>query len=127
MPPWPGRISRERGRALHRLIGMRRKTQIVLAITFMVAALVCSFSYIYISYILRQKIAYTHDTASSLESQIAYIAAQAVIPDLADTKVDTNNPAKVRRAITEYLATNLDLNTILESVVGWPMIYDAAI
>ena len=93
----------------------------------MVAALVCSFSYIYISYILRQKITYTHDTAASLESQIAYIAAQAAIPDLADTKVDTNNPAKVRRAITDYLATNLDLNTILESVVGWPMIYDAAI
>jgi len=106
---------------------MRRKTQIVLAITLMVAALVCSFSYIYISYILRQKIAYTHDTAASLESQIAYIAAQAAIPDLADTRVDTNNPAKVRRAITDYLATNLDLNTILESVVGWPMIYDAAI
>src|SRR5579872_2257187 len=106
---------------------MRRKTQIVLAITLMVAALVCSFSYIYISYILRQKIAYTHDTAASLESQIAYIAAQAAIPDLADTRVDTNNPSKVRRAITDYLATNLDLNTILESVVGWPMIYDAAI
>ena len=28
---------------------MRRKTQIVLAITFMVAALVCGFSYIYVS------------------------------------------------------------------------------
>ena len=106
---------------------MRRKTQIVLAITFMVAALVCGFSYIYVSQILRQRIAYAHDTAASLESQIAYIAAKAVIPDFADTRVDTNNPAKVRRAITDYLATNLDLNTILESVVDWPMIYDAAI
>jgi signal transduction histidine kinase len=106
---------------------MRRKTQIVLAITFMVAALVSSFSYIYVSQILRQRIAYAHDTAASLESQIAYIAAKAAIPDLADTKVDTNNPAQVREAITDYLATNLDLNTILESVVGWPMIYDAAI
>jgi signal transduction histidine kinase len=106
---------------------MRRKTQIVLAITLMVAALVCSFSYIYVSYILRQRIAYARDTAASLESQIAYIANKAVIPDFADTRVDTNNPAKVRRAITDYLETNLDLNTILESVVDWPMIYDAAI
>ena len=44
------------------------------------------------------------------------------------TRVDTSNPAKVRRAIADYLATDLDLNTMLESVVGnWPMIYDAAI
>lgn len=106
---------------------MRRKTQLVLAITLMVMALVCAFSYIYISYILRQRIAYTRDTAASLESQIAYIANKAAIPDFADTRVDTSNPAKVRRAITDYLETNLDLNTILESVVDWPMIYDAAI
>ncbi len=106
---------------------MRRKTQIVLAITLMVAALVCSFSYIYISQILRQRIAYAHDTAASLESQIAYIAAKALIPDFADTKVDTKNPVKVRRAIYEYLSTDNDLNAILESAVDWPMIQDAVI
>jgi len=106
---------------------MRRKTQIVLAITFMVAALVCSFSYIYVSQILRQRVAYAHDSAAYLDSQLAYLVAKAVIPDLADTRVDTSNPAKVRRAIADYLATNLDLNTMLESVVDWPMIQDAAI
>jgi PAS domain S-box-containing protein len=106
---------------------MRRKTQIVLAITFLVAALVCSFSYIYVSQMLRQRVTYARDTAVSLNSQIAYMAAKAVIPDLADTRVDTKNPAKVHRAIADYLATNLDLNTVLESVVDWPMIYDAAI
>ena len=57
---------------------MRRKTQLVLAITFMVAALVCSFSYIYISQILRQRITYAHDTAAYLDSQLAYLAANAV-------------------------------------------------
>jgi PAS domain S-box-containing protein len=108
---------------------MRRKTQIVLAITFMVAALVCSFSYIYVSEILRQQITFARDTAANLDLQIAYLAKTA-IPDLADTRVDTSNPAKVRSAITEYLRTNTDLNTMLESVVGtWnrPLIYDAAI
>ena len=105
---------------------MRRKTQIVLAITFMVAALVSSFSYIYISYILRQRIAYTRDTANYLNSQLAYLAANAV-PDLTSTRIDTTNPVKVQRAIGEYLGTNLDLNTMLDSVVGnWP-IQDAAI
>jgi len=107
---------------------MRRKTQLVLAITFMVTALVCSFSYIYISQILRQQVGRALDSATYLDSQIAYFADKAVVPDLSSTKVDTSNPVKVRRAIADYLATNLDLNTMLASVVGdWPMIYDAAI
>src|ERR1700732_1998465 len=106
---------------------MRRKTQIVLAITFMVAALVCSFSYIYIWQMLGQRVTFAHDTAGFLNSQLAYLATNAV-PDLTSTRVDTSNPVKVRRAIAEYLATNLDLNTMLESVLtDWPMIYDAAI
>jgi signal transduction histidine kinase len=106
---------------------MRRKTQIVLAITFLVAALVCSFSYIYVSQILRQRVTTAHDSAAYLNSQLAYLAHNA-IPDLTSTRIDTNNPVKVRRAIADYLATNLDLNTMLLSVVGnWPMIYDAAI
>jgi PAS domain S-box-containing protein len=107
---------------------MRRKTQLVLAITFMVTALVCSFSYIYISQILRQQVARALDSAAYLDSQIAYFADKAVVPDLSSTKVDTSNPVKVRRAMADYLATNLDLNTMVASVVGdWPMIYDAAI
>jgi signal transduction histidine kinase len=106
---------------------MRRKTQIVLAITFMVAAMVSAFSYIYVSQILRQRVTFAHDTAGFLNSQLAYLSANA-IPDLTSTRVDTGNPAKVRSAIADYLATNLDLNTMLESVVtDWPMIYDAAI
>src|SRR3989442_7065458 len=106
---------------------MRRKTQLVLAITFMVAALVCSFSYIYVSYILRQRIAFVHDAANYVNSELAHVAS-AEIPDFTSTHVDTNNPAKVRRAITDYLATNLDLNTMLDSALGnWPMIYDVAI
>jgi PAS domain S-box-containing protein len=106
---------------------MRRKTQIVLAITFMVAALACSFSYIYVSQILRQRLTSAHETANFLNSQLAYLAHNA-IPDLTSTRVDTSNPMKVRRAIADYLGTNLDLYTMLLSVVGdWPMIYDAAI
>jgi signal transduction histidine kinase len=106
---------------------MRRKTQIVLAITFMVAALVCSLSYVYVSQILRQRVAYERDTAHYLSSQLAHVAASEV-PDFTSTRVDTSNPIKLRAAIAEYLATNADLNTMLESAVDdWPMIQDAAI
>ncbi len=106
---------------------MRRKTQLVLAITFMVAALVCSFSYIYVSYILRQRVAFAHDAANYVNSELAHVAS-AEIPDFTSTHVDTSNPEKLRRAITDYLATDLDLNTMLESALGnWTMIYDVAI
>jgi hypothetical protein len=106
---------------------MRRKTQIVLAITFMVAALVTTFSYIYIAQILRQQIATARETSSALSSQLAYLTNKAV-PDLTSTKVDTNDPKAVRRAITYYLSTDSGLNDTIDSVAGvWPTVYDAAI
>jgi PAS domain S-box-containing protein len=106
---------------------MRRRTQIVLAITFMVAVLVCGASYIYISQILRYRINSAHDTAMYLTSQLAYLASNAA-PDLSSTRVDTSNPEAVRRGIAYYLGTDRDLNTMLDAVVGsWPTIYDAAI
>jgi PAS domain S-box-containing protein len=106
---------------------MRRRTQIVLAVTIMAAALVSGASYIYISQILRQGINTTHDTASYLTSQLAYLATNAA-PDLSSTRVDTTNPEAVRRGIAYYLGTDRDLNAMLDSVVGsWPTVYDAAI
>src|ERR1700687_4656497 len=106
---------------------MRRKTKIVLAITFMVAVLVLAFSYIYISELLRQRVTTARESAAQLSSNLAYLAANAS-PDLSSTKVDTTNPAATRRAVGYYLSTDRDLNNFLESVVGtWPIIYDAAI
>src|SRR5437016_1303516 len=106
---------------------MRRKTKIVLAITFMVAALVSAFSYIYISELLRQRVTTASESAAQLTSNLAYLAANAT-PDLSSTKVDTTNPEAMRRAVGYYLGTDRDLNNFLESVVGtWPIIYDAAI
>lgn len=106
---------------------MRRRTQIVLAITFMVAAIVTGGSYLYISQILRQGINSAHDTAAFLTSQLAFLASNAA-PDLTSTRIDTSNPEALRRGVAYYLGTDRDLNTMLESVVGsWPTIYDAAI
>ncbi len=109
------------------MLSMRRKTKIVLAITFMVAVLVLGFSYIYISELLGQRVTTAHESAGQLTSNLAYLAANA-IPDLTSTKVDTTNPQAMRRAVGYYLGTDRDLNNFLESVVGtWPIIYDAAI
>lgn len=93
----------------------------------MVAVLVTASSYIYISQMLRQRIAMAHDDAGYLTSQLGYLATNAA-PDLTSTRVDTSNPESVRRAIVYYLGTDRDLNTLLESMVGsWPDIYDASI
>ena len=106
---------------------MRRRTKLVLAITFMAVALVSAFSYIYLSEMLRQQVVAAHENASHLTSQLADLAANAA-PDLGSTKVNTNNPQAVHRAIAYYLSTDRDLNTVLESVVSdWPTIYDASI
>jgi PAS domain S-box-containing protein len=106
---------------------MRRRTKIVLLITFMVAVLVTGASYVYITQMLRQRIATVHETAMNLASQLAYLASNAA-PDLTSTRVDTNNPEAVRRGIAYYLGTDRDLNTLLDSMVGsFPAIYDAAI
>jgi PAS domain-containing protein len=106
---------------------MRRKTQLVVAVTFMVTVVVACASYIYISQILRQEILNARDTADHLASQIAFLANDA-IPDLTSTRVDTNNPKAVRIAIAEYLSEDRDLNTLMESIESnWPTINDAAV
>jgi signal transduction histidine kinase len=106
---------------------LRRKTIIVLVITLMVTAMVTAFSYLYISQILRLRITNANDTASSLTRQLAYAVYNAV-PDFGSTSIDTNNPAAVRRALTDYLQTDVALNNLLQSDPGdWRFIYDVTI
>src|SRR5579863_10358975 len=106
---------------------LRRKTIIVLVITLMVTTMVSAFSYLYISQILRLRIANAYETATSLTHQLAYAAGNAV-PDFSSTSIDTSNPVAVSRAVTEYMQTDVDLNNLLQSDPGdWRFIYDVAI
>src|SRR5580692_5583649 len=106
---------------------MRRKVTIVLAITFMVAVIVTISSYLYVSQFLRQSINNTYDSSYRLTQQLAYFAEND-LPDLSSTRIDTNDPAAVRRALAEYLPmdTNL-LNNIESETALWPYIYDASL
>jgi signal transduction histidine kinase len=106
---------------------LRRKTIIVLTVTFMVALMVTAFSYLYISQILRLRIDNANETANQLTRQLAY-AAENDPPDFSSTPVDTNRPAAVQRALVEYLQTDIDLNNMLQSARGsWIFVMDAAI
>ena len=106
---------------------MRRKAIIVLTITLMVTVMVTAFSYLYISQILRLRITNAYDSAYRLTQQLAYFAEND-LPDLSSTRVDTNDPEAVRRALAEYLPMDTNLLNNLESETAlWPYIYDASI
>jgi len=106
---------------------LRRKAIIVLVITLMVTAMVSAFSYLYVSQILRLRISNAYETATNLTHQLSYAAANA-IPDFSSTRIDTNNPAAVRRALADYVQTDVDLNNLLLSDPGdWSYIYDVSI
>src|ERR1700693_6570042 len=106
---------------------MRRKAIIVLIITFMGTTMVTAFSYLYISQILRLRITSTYEGADRLTQILAYFAEND-LPDLSSTRIDTNDPAAVRRALAEYLPMDTNLLNNLESEVAlWPFIYDASV
>jgi len=106
---------------------MRRKTIIVLTITFMVTAMVAAFSYLYISSLLRQRISNAYENATLLTKQLASFASND-LPDFTSTRVDTNDPVAMRRAITEYLPMDTNLLNNLETDRDyWPYIYDVSV
>jgi signal transduction histidine kinase len=106
---------------------LRRKTIIVLTITAVVTIMVSAFSYLYISQALRLRIDNVSETATQLTGQLAY-AAENDPPDFGSTPVDTNDPVAVRRALVEYLQSDIDLNNMLQSARGsWLFLMDAAI
>jgi signal transduction histidine kinase len=106
---------------------MRRKIIIVLTITFMVTLMVTSFSLLYLSQILRLRLNNAYESSTRLAQQLAYTVENDV-PDLTSTPVDTSDPVALRKALTDYLPTDVNLLNNLESAVAnWPFVYDAAI
>src|SRR5579863_8889667 len=106
---------------------MRRKAIIVFAITSLVTLMVAAFSYLYISQILRLRVNSTYESTYALTQELAYFA-ESDLPDLSSTRVDTNNPAAVRRALAEYLPMDVNLLNSIESDTSfWPYILDISI
>ena len=106
---------------------MRRKTKIVLAITFLVVVMVSAFSYLYVSLLVRNWISRADESAKMFNLTAAYVAANAV-PDLASTRVDTDNPKAVTAAIEAYMREDANLNDMIDSIAGSnTSVYDAAV
>ena len=83
----------------------------------MVTVMVSTFSYLYISQLLRQRLSSASEIGQVLAQQVAYSARNAV-PDLTSTRLDTDNPKAVRTAIEGYLRTDTNLNDMVDSFVG---------
>jgi signal transduction histidine kinase len=106
---------------------MRRKAIIVFAITLMVTVIVATSSYLYVSQSLRLRLAYVYETSQDLDQQLGYFADND-LPDLSSTRIDTNDPAAVRHALSEYLPMDANLQNNLQSYTSlWPFIYDGSI
>src|ERR1700722_14899225 len=106
---------------------MRRKIIIVLTITFMVTLMVTSFSLLYLSQILRLRLNNAYESSTRLAQQLAYTVENDV-PDLTSTPIDTSDPAALRKALTDYLPTDVNLLNNLESAgANCRFVYDASI
>src|SRR3954466_4072545 len=106
----------------------RLKTKLVIAISGMVLALVSVLSYVYLSQIVRQRIAATYEDGDFLAHQIYQVSRDALEIDLSNTRVDENNPEEVRRFIETNLAEDPGVNSLIQSIVGYQnSVYEVAI
>jgi PAS domain S-box-containing protein len=107
---------------------LRLKTKLVLAITMMVMAIATTLSCIYVSEVVRQRFRWVNDDATFIAEEIFTVARGPLEADLTDARIDPQDSTQVNRAIQDAMQTDLGVNKLLESVIGYsPLIYDAAI
>jgi signal transduction histidine kinase len=104
------------------------KTKLVLAISGMVFALVATFSFLYVSKIVRQRTAQAYQTANLLAKEILERAGDVTHVDPASLGVDTSDPQALDLALANRLQHDPGLNSLFNSMVGFSeIVYDAAI
>jgi signal transduction histidine kinase len=107
---------------------LKLKIKLVIAISAMVVALVATLSYIYMSQMLRQRVAEAYQSGNFIAHQIYHGAREALELDLSNAHIDLDDPRAVEAAIEDSLQTDPGLNSLLQSIVGYsPTIYDATI
>jgi PAS domain S-box-containing protein len=107
---------------------LRLKTKLVLAISGMVFALVVGLSWVYVTQLVRQRLAQSYEGADFVSHQILHGVRQALEVEVNAAKINTVDPQKLHDAIEEVLQNDPGLNSLLQSIVGYsPTIYDAAI
>src|SRR5437588_5280503 len=101
------------------MLPLRLKTKLVLAITIMVVALVTTLSSIYISQLIKQRIDEAYQNGEFVASEVFQSTREALETDLANEKLDLNDPKVLQAATEESLQTDAGLNSLLQSIVGY--------
>lgn len=107
---------------------LRLKTKLVIAISGMVMVLVTVLSYVYLSQLVRQRIAETYADGDFIAHQIYQVSRDALEIDLSNVQLDENNSEQVRSYLESNLAQDPGVNSLIQSVVGYqPSVYEVAI
>ena len=107
---------------------LRLKTKLVFAITAVVVVIVATLAALYVSEIVHQRIQEAYDVADLVANQLLAVARPSLEVDLRSTRVDLNDPRQVDAAVQNELQTDLSVNSLLDSVLGFsPAIQDVSI
>ncbi len=104
------------------------KTKLVLAISGMVFALVATFSFLYVTKVVRQRTTQAYQTADLFAKEILERAGDVTHVDAATLGADPSDPKAVNLAIAERLQHDPGLHSLFNSIIGFSdIVYDAAI
>src|SRR6267154_6533441 len=107
---------------------LRLKTKLVVAITAMVVVIVLTLAVMHISDMVHQKVESVYNDGDFLARTIFQVARRPLEVDLRNSGIDERDPLQVADAIQDELRTNVEVNSLLDAVVGYnPNILDAAI
>jgi signal transduction histidine kinase len=97
---------------------LRLKTKLVFAITFMVVVIVATLACFYIYEVVHQRVQETANDADAIASMTQAAASGALQVDLADTRINLNDPKQVNQKLEELLEYDTAVNSLLESWIG---------
>ena len=107
---------------------MRLRTELVIAITLMVVAIVVTLSTIYVAQTVHLVVDHGLSQSKQAADQIIHLSRLALETDINSTRIDPNNPQEVNAWVEESLQTDPGVNGEIESLIGYsPIISDASV
>lgn len=94
------------------------KTKMVISITLMVVVIVASLAAFYIYEVVHQRVQETYKDAMSVADMAEAAASGALQVDLADARINLNDPQQVNAKLEDLLETDSAVNSLLESWIG---------
>ena len=94
------------------------KTKLVTSITLMVVVIVASLATFYIYEVVHQRVQETYKDAKSVADMAEAAASGALQVDLADARINLNDPQQVSAKLEDLLETDSAVNSLLESWIG---------